>query len=65
MREPRATSIGVVGAGVAGLTAAYALRRAGFAVTVIERAPALRAVGGALILRAAFLTQLDWLFSVS
>jgi 2-polyprenyl-6-methoxyphenol hydroxylase-like FAD-dependent oxidoreductase len=59
MPVPRATSIGVVGAGVAGLAAACALCRAGFAVTVLERAPALRAVGGALILWSNALATLD------
>lgn len=40
----------VVGAGIAGLAAAIALRRAGYDVEVHERAPELRAVGAALSL---------------
>ena len=35
----------VLGAGIGGLTAAVALRRAGFDVTLCERAPELRAAG--------------------
>src|SRR5262245_19596873 len=40
--------IGVVGAGIGGLTAAVALRQAGFEVDVYEQAPALTEVGGAI-----------------
>lgn len=43
MPEPR--SIIVAGAGIGGLTAALALARAGFQVTVLERASALQEVG--------------------
>jgi len=35
----------VAGAGIGGLTAAVALRRRGWDVTVLERAPALEPVG--------------------
>ena len=45
-RTPAATrSAIVVGAGIGGLTAALALRRAGIEVTLCERAPELRAAG--------------------
>jgi 2-polyprenyl-6-methoxyphenol hydroxylase-like FAD-dependent oxidoreductase len=40
----------VVGAGIGGLTTAIALKQAGLAVTVLERAPELRAVGAGLSL---------------
>jgi len=43
--DPR---IAVVGAGLGGLTAAVALRRAGFAVDVYEQAPELTEVGGGI-----------------
>jgi len=37
----------IAGGGIGGLTAAIALRRAGFAVRVFERAPEIREVGAA------------------
>src|SRR5262252_8443873 len=40
--------IAVVGAGIGGLTAAVALRQAGFEVDVYEQAPALTEVGGGI-----------------
>jgi 2-polyprenyl-6-methoxyphenol hydroxylase-like FAD-dependent oxidoreductase len=40
----------VIGAGTAGLAATIALRRAGWSVELVERAPELRAVGAALSL---------------
>ena len=40
--------VAVVGAGIGGLTAAVALRQAGFAVTVFEQAPALTQIGGGI-----------------
>jgi salicylate hydroxylase len=40
--------IGIIGAGIGGLTAAVALRQAGFAVDVYEQAPALTEVGGGI-----------------
>jgi len=55
-------SVGIIGGGIAGLTAACALRRAGMHVTVFERAPRLRTGGGALILwcnAVAALARLD------
>jgi len=41
-------SIAVIGAGIGGLTAALALRRAGFEVAVYEQAPELTEVGGGI-----------------
>ena len=43
--------IGIVGAGPGGLTAAVALRRAGFEVEVLERAPTVRPVGAGITLQ--------------
>src|SRR5262245_63993225 len=40
--------IAVIGAGIGGLTAAVALRRAGFDVEVYEQAPELTEVGGGI-----------------
>ncbi|WP_051717049.1 FAD-dependent monooxygenase [Streptomyces megasporus] len=47
MNRPRAF---VIGAGIGGLTAAAALHRRGWAVTVAERAPALEPVGAGIAL---------------
>jgi 2-polyprenyl-6-methoxyphenol hydroxylase-like FAD-dependent oxidoreductase len=44
--------VGVAGGGIGGLTAAIALRRAGFEVSVFERAAELREVGAGLLLAA-------------
>ncbi|MEU1309094.1 FAD-dependent monooxygenase [Streptomyces cinnamoneus] len=49
----------VSGASVAGLTLAYWLRRNGFAVTVVERAPAVRPGGQAIDVRGVALDVLD------
>jgi salicylate hydroxylase len=43
-----AREIAVIGAGIGGLSAAVALHRAGFAVTVYEQAPALTEIGGGI-----------------
>ncbi|QRY49236.1 FAD-dependent monooxygenase [Mycolicibacterium septicum] len=50
--RPNTTSAIVVGAGVGGLTAAAALRRAGTDVTLCERAPHLRAAGFGLAVQS-------------
>ncbi|MEH1165075.1 FAD-dependent oxidoreductase [Micromonospora sp. CPCC 205539] len=49
----------VVGGGIGGLSAALALRRHGWRVTVLERAPELREVGAGLTLMANALRGLD------
>jgi 2-polyprenyl-6-methoxyphenol hydroxylase-like FAD-dependent oxidoreductase len=49
----------ISGAGIAGTTAAYWLRRAGFAVTVVERAPSPRAGGQTVDLRGAGRTVVE------
>lgn len=51
--------IAIVGAGIGGLSAAVGLRRAGAAVTVFERADAVRAGGSGLSLFANGLRALD------
>ena len=48
MRDP--AKVIVAGAGIGGLSAAIALRRAGFEVVLLERAPELGAVGAGLLL---------------
>ncbi|HEV7706709.1 MAG TPA: FAD-dependent oxidoreductase, partial [Asanoa sp.] len=49
----------VVGAGIGGLSAAIGLRRRGWDVTVLERAPRIEAVGAGLTLLANGLRALD------
>ena len=49
----------VVGGGIGGLSAALALRRAGWDTTVLERAPEFREVGAGITLMANALTALD------
>jgi 2-polyprenyl-6-methoxyphenol hydroxylase-like FAD-dependent oxidoreductase len=57
-KEDRVDAI-VVGAGIGGLATAVALGRRGFRTTVYERAPEIRATGGALILWSNALKALD------
>ncbi|MFI1920210.1 FAD-dependent monooxygenase [Nocardia sp. NPDC020380] len=51
--EPDNRRVLISGAGIAGTVAAYLLARAGLRVTVVERAPAVRAGGNAVDLRGA------------
>src|SRR6188508_619251 len=50
---------GIVGGGIGGLTAAIALRKAGWDVTVYERAPEFGEVGAGLVLLPNALAALD------
>jgi 2-polyprenyl-6-methoxyphenol hydroxylase-like FAD-dependent oxidoreductase len=50
MKHP--AKVVVAGAGIGGLTAAIALRRAGFEVAVLERTPELKEIGAGLLLAA-------------
>src|SRR3569833_301695 len=47
---PRAPRIAVIGGGIGGLTAAQALKRAGFEFTVYEAAPELKEIGAGVAL---------------
>lgn len=49
----------IAGGGVAGLAAALAFRKAGYAVTVVERAAAFGPVGAGILLQANGLMVLD------
>ncbi len=51
----------VLGGGIAGLAAAVALRRAGYAVSLVEQAPAIAPLGAALSIWANGMAALDWL----
>ncbi|WP_224278451.1 FAD-dependent monooxygenase [Streptomyces sp. LS1784] len=55
----RTTSVLVSGAGIAGTALAYWLNRYGFRVTVVERAPSLRAGGQAVDIRGTALTVVE------
>jgi salicylate hydroxylase len=54
-------NIGIVGAGIGGLTAALALAREGQRVTVLEQAPVLSEVGAGLSLSPTAIHALNWL----
>jgi len=58
MRHPAAQRVLIAGAGVGGLVTAIALRRAGFEVSVFERASELVEVGAGLTLWANAMTSL-------
>ncbi|HEY6815619.1 MAG TPA: NAD(P)/FAD-dependent oxidoreductase [Croceibacterium sp.] len=51
----------IVGGGIAGLSAAIAIRQAGYAVTLFERAPKLEPIGAALSVWGNAMAGLDWL----
>lgn len=51
----------VIGGGIAGLSAGIALRRAGYAVTLFEHAPALEPIGAAISIWGNAMAGLDWL----
>ena len=53
------TPIAVVGGGIAGLTTAHALRRAGWPVQVFEQAPQLRATGAGITVQANAMVALE------
>ncbi|MEV6522542.1 FAD-dependent monooxygenase [Longispora sp. NPDC051575] len=59
MTNPRNTTVLISGASVGGPALAYWLTRHGFAVTVVERAPALRAGGQAVDVRVPALEVAD------
>lgn len=50
MQQPNDAPIVIAGAGIGGLTAAIALRKSGYDVQVLERAPALAEVGAGITL---------------
>lgn len=56
---PEGQSAGIVGGGIGGLTAAIALRKAGWDVTVYERASEFTEVGAAVVLFPNALAALD------
>src|SRR5216684_7995050 len=51
-RMDRGTRIAVLGAGLAGLTAAGLLQRAGFSVAVYEQSPSFSRIGAGIIMGA-------------
>jgi len=51
----------VVGGGIAGLSAAIAMRKAGYETTVFEQAPKLAPIGAALSIWGNAMAGLDWL----
>ena len=51
----------VIGAGIAGLSAGIALKRAGYAVTVLEQAERIEPMGAALSIWGNAMAGLDWM----
>jgi 2-polyprenyl-6-methoxyphenol hydroxylase-like FAD-dependent oxidoreductase len=51
----------IVGGGIAGLSAGIALRKAGYDITLLERAPRLEPIGAALSIWGNAMAGLDWL----
>ena len=51
----------IIGGGIAGLSAGIAMRKAGYAVTVYEQAPAIEPMGAALSIWGNAMAGLDWL----
>lgn len=59
MKTKLKLSVVIAGAGIAGLAAALALRKAGHEVMVVERAPSLGTVGAGILIQANGLLVLD------
>lgn len=57
--EPERFEVAIAGGGIAGLTAALTFRKAGFEVTLLERAAAFAPVGAGILLQANGLMALD------
>jgi salicylate hydroxylase len=61
MSLPRDLRIGIVGAGIGGLTAALALQRAGFRPRIFEQAPVISIVGAGISITPNAAKGLEWL----
>ncbi|HYB81962.1 MAG TPA: NAD(P)-binding protein, partial [Mycobacterium sp.] len=51
--------IGIIGAGIGGLTAAVSLQRIGMRVSVFERAPEIHEVGAGMVVAGPSMRALD------